>query len=571
LRGFPLLRRPALAGLCAVVLLGSGCVLTSPMEWVHNGFKVGPNYCRPPAPVAEQWIDAANPNVLNHPLLFPDWWKVFKDPVLESLICTAYEQNLTLRQVGARVLQARAQQAGAVGGFFPQVQQATGSYSRVNISEYAPNNPSLISPLFQSILQRLGLPAPPAGQNYTNFYSDWQAGFNLSWELDFWGRLRRAIESANANLDASVENYDAALVTLLGDVATNYVQFRIFQLRIKIARANVKIQEEILALVQEQFRVGINKVTELDVDQAKTILEQTRSSIPVFQIGLRQAGNALCVLLGMPPCDLEPKLGPGPEVDSEPMPNTPLCAAVGIPADLIRRRPDVRSAERQVAAQSPQIGVAEADLYPAFFISGTLGLEATDITKLFESNAFFGTITPNFRWNILNYGRILNNVHFQEARTKELIATYQNRVLTAGQEVENALVGFLRSQEQAQALGRSVEAAAAATKLGQSQYRAGTIPFNTVFNLETSQVQLQDLRAVAQGNIALNLVAVYRALGGGWEIRYEKDNCGVGPTPEQPAQQAAPAAKKPEKLPAPKPAGAEAKQLPAPQPPPQPK
>jgi NodT family efflux transporter outer membrane factor (OMF) lipoprotein len=393
----------------------------------------------------------------------------------------------------------------------------------------------------------------PPGLPIGNFYPDWSAGFNLSWELDFWGRFRRAIESANANLDASVENYDAALVTLLADVATDYVQFRVSQQRIKIARDNVRIQEGVLALVEEQYRVGINKVTELDVDQAKTVLEQTRSTIPALQIALGQANDALCTLLGIPPRDLEPELGPGPEMNADPLPKVPAWVAVGIPADLLRRRPDVRSAERQVAAQSAQIGVAEADLYPTLFINGTLGWEAADLSKLFESRSFMGTITPNFRWNILNYGRIANNVHLQQARTQELIANYQNQVLTAAQQVQTPLRGFLRSREQADALARSVKAAVAATKLGVRQFTAGTVPFNTVFNLQTTQVQQQDQLAVAQGNIALNLISVYRAVGGGWEIRIRRENCDAEPTGPLPEAATTSGSEPKEPLPAPKP------------------
>ncbi len=548
-RGPGKLRSLALAGCMGAVLLTSGCVTTGPMDYIRNGFKVGPNYCRPPAPVAEDWIGDHDPNILNRHL--QDWWGVFNDPALNTLIDTAYDQNLTLRVVGTRVLQARAQQVIATGNFFPQTQQATGQYSRVNLSPNEPNNPTVLGPALQVIENRLGIPS--TGSAFTNFFSDWTAGFNLSWELDFWGRFRRSIESANASLDSSVENFDSALVTLLADVATSYVQFRVAQQRIRIARDNVRIQEGVLALVEEQFKVGINKVTQLDVDQAKTVLEQTRSTIPALQITLGQANDTLCVLLGIPPRDLEPELGPGPDLNAEPLPTLPTWVAAGIPADLLRRRPDIRSAERQVAAQSAQIGVAEADLYPTLFINGTLGYEAQDLSKLFESRSFLGTITPNFKWNILNYGRIVNNVHLQQARTQELIATYQNQVLTAAQQVQTALRGFLRSREQAENLARSVTAAVAATQVGVRQYKAGTVPFNTIFNLETTQAQQQDNLAVAQGNIALNLINVYRALGGGWEIRTQKDSCGAGPMSYLPGPAEPPATSGQELVPAPMP------------------
>src|SRR5271157_3925135 len=255
-------RWPALASLVVAVLLNSGCITTSPGQWIHNGFKVGPNYCRPPAPVAAEWIQANDPSVQNHHL--QDWWQVFGDPTLDVLIDTAYEQNPNLRVAGTRVLEARAGQAIAVGNIFPQTQQASGSYSRYNLNSNMP------------LVGRLpGLA-----------FSNWYYGFNLSWELDLWGRIRRNIESTNASLDASVEDYDAALVTLLADVATNYAQYRVAQQRIKIARDNVRIQEGILALTEEKFRVGTT--TRLDVEQARTVLEQTRSTIPSLQIALGQ-------------------------------------------------------------------------------------------------------------------------------------------------------------------------------------------------------------------------------------------------------------------------------------------
>jgi NodT family efflux transporter outer membrane factor (OMF) lipoprotein len=491
------------AVLLVALVVGSGCGTTSLKEYVHNGLKVGPNYGRPPAPVAPAWIEAEHPAVRNAPLERDDWWSVFGDPTLATLVQRAYEQNPTLRVVGARVLEARAGQAIAVGNLFPQSQQALGSYARANL------NPNM--PLVNSLAAALPRNSIPLS------FSNWFLGFNLSWELDVWGRIRRNVESTNATLDASVEDYDAALVTLFADIASNYVQYRVSQQRIKIAQSNVQIQERILSLADQRFRVGTT--TRLDVEQAKTVLEQTRSTIPALQIQLGQANDTLCILLGTPPRNLEPELGPGADVGQSPVPNTPTWVAAGIPADLLRRRPDVRSAERQVAAQSAQIGVAEADLYPTLFINGTIGWDAEDFSKAFSTKSFLGLLLPGFRWNILNYGRIQNNIHLQQARTEELIAAYQSQVLSAGREVQVSLRGFLRSQEQAEALRRSVEAAAAANEVGVSQYQTGTIDFNRVFNLETTQVQQQDRLATAQGEIALNLITVYRALGGGWEYR----------------------------------------------------
>ncbi|HTU91493.1 MAG TPA: efflux transporter outer membrane subunit, partial [Gemmataceae bacterium] len=454
-----------------------------------------------------------------------DWWTVFQDTTLNSLVTAAFAQNLNLRVMGTRVLQARSQQAISAGNLFTQTQEVRGLYVNGTVN---------------------GRPT------YVDF-----TGFNLSWEADVWGRIRRGIESANAGLDASVENYDDALVTLLADVATNYVQYRVAQQRLKIARANVRIQQDILTLVEQQEKVGINKVTKLDVNQARTVLEQTRATIPSLEITLGQANDTLCTLLALPPYDLERELGTGPELGDSPMPNTPSWVAAGIPADLLRLRPDVRSAERQVAAQSAQIGVAEADLYPSLSVNGILGYDALSLFFApSASNGFLGLVVPNFSWKILNYGRIVNNVRYQKARLQELIATYQNRVLTAGREVQIPLRGFLRSREQAEDLTRSVAAARAALAIGRDQFRVGTIPFNTVFNLETTQVQQQDQLVVAQGNIALNLISVYRALGGGWEIRLDRRgvgpiDCGRDATAGTPPQAAPPAASS-EQLPQPK-------------------
>jgi NodT family efflux transporter outer membrane factor (OMF) lipoprotein len=504
-----LLRWLAWAGLVGSTLFDGGCVTTGPIEYIHNGLKVGPNYARPPAPVAEDWIEADDPNVQKRNL--EDWWGVFNDPTLNSLIGTAYDQNLTLRVVGTRVLQARAQQAIAAGSIFPQVQQASVEYSRVGLSHTTFNNPSDLTAAAHA--------TPPPGALIGNFFSDWTAGFNLSWELDFWGRFRRAIESANASLDSSVENYDAALVTLLADVATNYVQYRVAQQRIKIALDNIKEQEGLVELVKNRSKVGT--ATEIDLQQLQTLLEQTRATVPGLRITLGQANDALCTLLGVPPRDLGPELGPGPALESEPLPNTPTWVAAGIPADLLRRRPDVRSAERQVAAQSALIGVAEAELYPTIFINGTIGYDAAELSKLFESKSFMGNITPNFKWNILNYGRIANNVHLQQAKTQELIAAYQNQVLIAAQQVQTALRGFLESWEQARVLRDCVTAATKAWVAGRIEFREieKRVDVNRLFTLESTKLQRQDDLAVAQGNIALNLINVYRALGGGWEFR----------------------------------------------------
>jgi NodT family efflux transporter outer membrane factor (OMF) lipoprotein len=479
-------RRAALTGLVLAASLPVGCVPDGLRQYVRNGFKVGPEYCKPPAPVAATWIQADDPRVYGPSPQDGAWWRAFQDPVLDALVAVAYRDNPDLRSVGTRVLQARAQQAIAVGNFFPQTQQFLGLAPYGNLGD---------TPAHLEI-----------------------AAFNLNWELDFWGRYRRQVESANASLDASVENYDAALVTLLADVATSYVQYRVAQQRIAIALENLRLQEELVAVAERQEQVGT--ATTLDVEQLRTLMEQTRSSIPALEIVRGLANDQLCVLLGEPPHDLEPALGPGPGPSTLPMPMIPTSVAAGIPADLLRRRPDVRGAERLVAAQSAQIGVAESELYPHISIGTLLGQQDIGLARTplrFSGGLAF--VVPQISWNILNYGRLVNNVRLQDARTQELIAAYQSAVLTAAREVQSALRGFLRSQEQADALARSAAAAVSATAIEQRNFTQIRADVNRLFNLANARLQAQDQHAVAQGNVALDLIQVYRALGGGWELR----------------------------------------------------
>lgn len=468
-------------------------------DWWRNGLKVGPNYCRPAAPVADHWIDYANPRVKSEEDNLSQWWTVFNDSTLNTLIETAYSQNLTLRVAGARILEARAQLGIAVGNLFPQSQSAFADYARVKLSQNTAN--------------------PPIAA----WFSDWDAGMTASWELDFWGRYRRAIEAADAELDSSVENYDDVLVVLLSDVAANYVLYRTFEQRLEYARTNVEIQRKSYQLATDKFESGAT--TERDTHQAKQVLEQTEALIPQLEIGKRQAANRLCVLLGMPVTDLDAILGQGSGV-----PVTPADVIAGVPADLIRRRPDIRRAERQVAAQSARIGVAVSDLYPHISLVGVIGVEAEQFGDLFRTpGSMIGEIGPGVRWDILNYGRLVNNVRVQDARFQALAYDYQDRVLNAGREVEDAMVVFLRSQEQTVHLGASVDAAARTVEITKEQYTQGEVDFTPVFLFESILTEQQDQLAVSQGDIALGLIAVYRALGGGWQIRLNGNTNSVEP------------------------------------------
>ncbi len=499
-RRWPL--RSAGLPIIAIAILGSlPCGCTPLEEYVRNGFEVGPDYGRPAAPVADNWIDAADKRIRTDADDLSRWWTVFNDPALEELVQGAYRQNISLRQAGFQVLLARAQLGIAIGELFPQTQQASGSYTRNAISVETANNQVGNTQVNNGQVARV----------LKRFYGQWNYGFNLNWELDFWGRYRRAIESADANLDGSVENYDDVLVTLLSDVATNYVNIRTLQERIKLVQANVDLQRKTLEIATARFQGGT--ATGLDVDQAQSTLSQTAAEIPQLQTQLRQANNQLCILLGIPPQDLTLRFG------TADIPRAPGDVAVGIPADLLRRRPDVRHAERQAAAQSAQIGIADSDFYPQIALSGSFGYTAEHFAKLFVPAGFDGTFGPSFNWNLLNYGRILNNVRVQDAQFQSLVAAYQNTVLTAGAEVENGLIAFLKAQEQVADLSDSVNASQKAVNIAVVQYQNGAIDFNRLALLEQNLVQQQDLLTQARGAIDLGLIQVYRALGGGWQIR----------------------------------------------------
>ena len=467
----------------------AGC--TSMRQWWHQGLKVGPNYGRPMSPMADDWMDAEDPRVLSGKQAW-NWWYAFNDPTLEQLIRTASQQNLPLRVAGMRVLEARAQRRIAAGNLFPQSQNAFGDYTRQQFSRNA---------VF-----------PP--RSMAQSFDNWSTGFDLSWELDVWGRIRRAIEAQDAELDASIEEYDDVLVTLVGDVAVTYIEIRAFDEALELARQNVDIQQQSLDVAEARLASG--RATQLDVDQAQSNLASTEASIPLLKQNRRQAKNRLAVLLGLPPSNMGSLLGPPGTI-----PATPKKVVMGIPAELLRRRPDIRRAERSVAAQSARIGIATADLYPQFGLNGEIRLQSEDFSDLFAGDSTAGFIVPGFRWKILNYGRLTNNIRVQEARFQQRIAEYENSVLIAQREVEDAVAQFLRSQERAAKLEKAVTAAGRSVKTAALQYGKGKIDYDRVFILEANLVRLQDEHVRAQADVAIGLIRVYKALGGGWQIRLE--------------------------------------------------
>jgi len=482
------------------VSCAGGC--TSVREYVHNGLKVGPNYKRPAAPVADEWIDSQSLRISSERGDYRDWWTVFNDPVLNRLVQTAYSQNITLREAGFRVAEAQAQRGVVAGNLFPQVQQVNADYTRTQRSQE--------TALF---------PAIPPGSPFANLaapqFSNWRVGSSLAWELDFWGRYRRAIEGADARLDASVEEFDEALVLLIGEVATTYVDLRALEQRLDVARENATLQDESVRVAQARLDAKAAD-SELDTPQAKANLGNTLAAIEAFEIQRRQAQNRLAVLMGMPPHDLSYMLD-GPAS----IPSASDVVTAGVPAELIWRRPDVRRAERLVAAQSAEIGIAQSELYPHMSINGMMAWEAERFSDVFNGGAFGGTVGPSLRWNVLNYGRLLNNIRVQDARFQQLAANYQQTVLQANEEAENAIVAYLHFTDQIKVREESAHQAREAERVAQVKYREGEIDFNRLFTVQQLLLGQQELLAVARGNAAQSLVDLYRALGGGWEIRLE--------------------------------------------------
>lgn len=461
--------------------------------------KVGPDFTRPDAPVSASWFESRDERLSDQPANYRTWWHAFNDPALNRIIDLAYRQNLTLKAAGLRVLEGRALLGISVGMLFPQDQRLTGSYERNRVSGGA----------FQ------------AGALTQQIYDQAQAGIAVSWEIDFWGRYRRDIESVRNLWKASLADHDSALVSLTADAATFYITIRTLEKRVDITRQNTAIQKESLGIAEARYNAGTT--SERDVEQARTQFMDTQATTPLLEGQLRQAKNGLSVLLGLPPGDLTDLLSGTSDI-----PTPPVRVAVGIPADLLRRRPDIRSTEYQAASQCARIGVAKADLLPAFSLVGTFDFLATDALKsstgdLFRWNNRQYTWGPVGNWKILNYGRLYNAVRVEDARFQQLIVSYQNTVLKAQQEVEDALAGFLRSQERAEFLAESLKSAKASLNIAIAQYREGVADYTTVISAQQALLNAQDSLAGTLGDVSRYLTATYRALGGGWQIRENMD------------------------------------------------
>ena len=447
-------------------------------------FTVGPDYKAPDIAAPLEW----SPNLrggLNAAELeaqtLAKWWTTLGDTDLSDLVERAIVGNLDLKKAQARIREARARRGIAEAGLFPSL-TISGSATVGRSSEDTGSG------------QRREL---------------YRTGFDASWEVDVFGGVRRSIEAAQGDLEASAADYQAVLVSLCAEVALNYVEARTFQTQLQVAEENLKAQAETLQLTEWRFAAGL--VSSLDVEQAKTNLESTRSQLPKLRSDIEAAKNRLAILLGVFPGTLK-----APLAASKPIPEAPLEVAVGVPAEVLRRRPDVKGAERQLAAQTARIGVATADLYPKFSLPGSIGLEALSANHLFSTANRAWSLVGSFAWTVFKGGAIRQNIEVQNALQEQALKQYESTILTALEEVENSLVAYAEEQDRRDTLTEATQAAQRAAQLARDQYASGLIDFQTVLDAERSVLSFQDQLAQSKGQVTANVISLYKALGGGW-------------------------------------------------------
>jgi NodT family efflux transporter outer membrane factor (OMF) lipoprotein len=465
--------------LAVLAIALAGCTLFTACQ------SVGPDFTPPDSAWLDDWQDASTeaateglPQADQPPP--DDWWRNFNDPVLDQLIADAHGMNPSVRVAGLRIMEARAQLGIARSGQYPQVQQ-------------------LSADAFRSGEQTTG-----EAETSVDSYS---VGFVVGWEIDFWGKFRRGIESADAAYLASIAQYDDIHVLLAAQVASLYVTIRTLELRVRIAQENIVLQRRSLEITENLFRSG--NESELDVQQAKSLYLGTLATLPELETALRQAQNALSILLARPP-------GPLPEMEQgrEQIPDAELSAIIDMPADLLRRRPDVRAAEMQLAAQSALIGVSEAELLPSIALPGSVGLASTSADWSVKTLTW--AIGPSLLWNVFDYGRLKNQVLVQDARFQQLYELYQDTVLGAARELDDAAVAFAKGRVQIDLLDEAVAAARRSLDIATIQYREGLVDFERVLDSQRTLFTQQDRLVSNRGNVSQNLIALYKAMGGGW-------------------------------------------------------
>ena len=447
------------------------------------GCSVGPDYVRPNPEMPSAWKAPADPAVVPGGATIQRWWALFDDPQLTRLITAASLSNLDLKEAVARVDEARARLGVASGQLLPQL-DAAGALDHERLSDN-------------------GL--MPFGTN--TVYSP---GLTASWEIDLFGRIRRSVEAASADYQASEEDRGDVLIALYAEVARTYINIRAHQAQLASTASNIDSQKKVLEFTRERFKHGL--APDLDVAQAERVLATSEAEVPPLRIELSRSINTMAVLLGLPPGTLHEDLS-----TPQPIPVPPEKATVGVPVDLLRRRPDIRRVERQLAAATARIGIATADLYPNLTLRGSLGVESIDTGNLFDAGSRTFALGPALRWNIFDGNRIRNRIKVQDAITRQALLRYEQSILNALNEVENALVAYLEERVRLDALARSVDSAGRAMNLALDLYRQGLVDFQNVLDSMRALFSLETQLAAARGKSGVNFVLLYKSLGGGWD------------------------------------------------------
>ncbi|MGR5208955.1 TolC family protein [Vibrio rotiferianus] len=472
---------------------------------------LGPDYVHPEqSALPSDWsVEKAAQDTQQSEQKLQQWWQQFNDPTLNQLVEMANQQNLDLEAAGLRIVQARSLLGISTGLQYPQVQTVSGNLARAYVNDQGVNNAAL--------------------------------SFDAGWEMDVWGKYARGIESAEAGYYASIASYHDIMVTITAEVARNYINYRTFQERILLSRRNIEIQERVVNITQVQFDSG--NVTELDVQQAKNQLFNTKAAQPSLEIAMKQSRTALALLLGVLPEDVEKLLqsdgfaqrmadyenqfkssGRKPALSGSDersiVPRPPLLDNK-VDANLVMRRPDLQVSEMQARAQSAKIGVAETALYPSFSLFGSIGINSTvpDGSSFSFSDSLTMVVGPTFSWNIFQYGRVKNNIRFEDARFQETLTNYNKKVLKAVNEVTNALEAYDLYLEQKSLRLQSVNSSIRAFNISMTQYENGQISFERLLNSVEKMTRAEDSYASIKGNVANQVVALYKALGGGWEAQ----------------------------------------------------
>jgi NodT family efflux transporter outer membrane factor (OMF) lipoprotein len=472
-------------------------ILSATLAAVTAGCAVGPDYHQPTASVPTHWSGPVAGGEKEAPDTVTAWWRTFNDPELDSLIDRAVRSNPDLRMAQARVQEARARYGIASAALAPSA-DASGSDSRQQASHH--------QPVLGSV------PLPP-GTPFDN--QVYQAGIDASWEVDVFGGRRREQEAARAEVGASEYDRRATLMVLLGDVARNYVDLRGTQRRLMIAEENIEAQRQGVAIARDRFAHGL--ATDLDVEESSTLLAQTQAEVPSLETALQASVHRLGILLGQDPGALLGELSA-----RAPIPAAPETVPVGLPSDLLLRRPDLLRAERQLSAATANIGVATSDLFPKFYLTGAAGYQSVSMGDWFSSPGSLWSIGPSVQWRIFDAGRVRAAIRVQNARQEEALAAYERTVLTAFEEVENGLVSYANEQSRRRSLESAVASSRKSLDLANRLYASGLTDFLRVLDAERSLYGAEDSLVRSDEAISVNLIKLYESLGGGWE-RFERD------------------------------------------------